>query len=417
MDLSTRELRPFALTWLLALTLLLVAAGGTAGAAAEETAKKAPAEQELKPVKIERLYWMVHPVCWGLHGGGIPEGYLEAAGVTAEDFYYTLEWERRVNEEQKQFMSSMKPNEALIIYPISRSAPMLDLEQHAEKTLGRRCLIINRVVVAEPSVLHGMDDPIRRFLEDEQMEGRDAFWNQAPKAIQDEVRAEIIQACQSTGYNWNPSALKVIMYNRLLAQDIKDMFVERKLSYDPTTLRGVAFGEGFEQCAMTWKALIPGYMGLTYPIENNFELSVSGAPMLFGVTLKEYVTLPNNVRLFLWEKADGRMMALYYRAAVNFADPQLFAHVPIDGLSLEAWGVVKKRWPIDDSPLELEHGEFSYLKVPVFATIRKHLTDESFYLIAKDVSFEQFRDVLVNARISEAEIVEAPPASSAKKQP
>ena len=377
---------------------LLLAANGTIGAAADKAAEK-----DVKPLKIERLYWLIHPVCWGMNGGGIPGGYLEATGLKAEDWHAALNWERRVNEEQKQFISNMKANEALIIYPISRSQPMLDLEQHAEKTLGRRCLILHRPAVAEPKVLHEMDQPIKHFLEDEQMEGRDTFWNQAPKAIQDEVRAEIIQACAANGYDWSPGALKVIIYNRLLAQDIKDMLAERKLSYDPATLRGVAFGEGFEQCAMTWKALLTGYLGLAHPIENDFDLSVSGAPVLFDAKLTEYVKLSDDVRLFLWEKGDGRVMALYYRPAVRFADRQQFAFLETDGLSLEAWGVLKKRWPADDSPLEVEHGEYSYLKVPVFASIRKDGTDGSYYLIASDVSMADFRERLVNARIGDGE--------------
>lgn len=385
---------------LCALTLLVFT--NAASGAPEKTPASPGAD--FPPVKLERLFWLIHPVCWQMNGGTVPSGYLEkSGGLTAENFLYSLEWEKRVNAAQKKFMDEMKPYEALIIYPISRSPPMLDLERHAEQTLGRRCLIMRRESVNEPKVLHGMKQPIRHFLEDEAMEGREQFWHQAPKAIQDEVRAEILQACQTTGYDWNPGALKVILYNRLLAQDIKDMLAERKLIYDPATLRSVAFGEGFEQCAMTWKALIPGYVGLAQPIENNFDLSVSGAPILFDATLKDEVKLPDHVRLFLWEKADGRVMGLFYRATVRFGDRQLFAQVPIDGLPLAAWDVRKQCWPANDSPLEVVQGKHRYLKVPVFASIRKDSSDVSYYLVASGVTLAQFRDVLVKARIGQKE--------------
>ena len=384
----------YALLAAAAMAALLPAVGFTADDQATATAG-----EEVKPVKIERICWLIHPVCWSMHGGGIPAGYLDATGLKAEDFMYSLEWERRVNQEQKRFMDNMKPNEVLIVYPISSCKAMLDLERHAQKTLGRRCLIMRRGPVAAPKVLNEMADPIRHFLEDEEMEGRDAFWNQAPKEIQDELRVEIRHACEATGYDWNPGALKVIIYNRMLAYDIRNMLAERKLIYDPATIKGMAFGEGFEQCAMTWKSLIPDYLGWANPIENDFELSVSGAPVLFDAKVREYVKLSGNVRLFLWEKADGRVMGLYFKAASRFADPQLFAHVRLDGMSLEAWGVIKKRWPADDSPLSVEHGEDTYLKVPVFASLRKDPADGSYYLIARDISFEAFRQRLVEARI------------------
>ena len=73
----------------------------------------------------------------------------EMGGLVSK-MHAALNWERRVNEEQKKFMDNMKPNDVLIVYPISRSQPMLDLEQHAQKTLGRRCLIMRRGCVPAP---------------------------------------------------------------------------------------------------------------------------------------------------------------------------------------------------------------------------------------------------------------------------
>jgi hypothetical protein len=64
----------------------------------------------------------------------------------------------------------------------------------------------------------------------------------------------------------------------MIAYDIQKAFSERGLVYDPANVECVASGEGFEECAMTWKSMVARYLGLAHPIENDYELSVSGAP-------------------------------------------------------------------------------------------------------------------------------------------
>ena len=54
-------------------------------------------------------------------------------------------------------------------------------------------------------------------------------------------------------------------------------------NHQPETVRCTAVGEGFEQCAMIWKGMLPEYLGLATPIENDATLSVTGQlEVVFG---------------------------------------------------------------------------------------------------------------------------------------
>ena len=363
--------------------------------------------QTSESVKIDKIYFLIHPTCWEhqVHAGdedrfrAYMDDYCRTTGRSASDWFITLNWEREVNRKQKELMSRMKPNEAMVIYPIGESPPMLGLIEHAEKCLGRRCVVLMRTGFIEPKVLHDMDEPIRHFLEDEQMEGRDEYMAALPDRWRDDAMAEIRQTCEVIGYGWNPGALKVVVGNRTWADEIADQFTKRGLTYDPATVEAEAFGEGFEQCAMTWKALIPGYLGWTNPIENNFNLSVSGAPFLFDAKLKERIDLGDGVRLFMWERSHGVPMGLYQQPAPGFADQQLHAHVPVEGVFLEAWTLSKQAWPADDSPLATHNGR---LKVPVFTALRKG-NEASYYLIGANMEYKAFRDLLSGATIGAAD--------------
>ena len=355
------------------------------------------------PVKIDKIYFLIHPTCWEhqVHAGDADrfraymDDYRKTRGRSATDWFITLNWERKVNRDQKELMDQLKPNEAMVIYPIGGSPPMLGLIERAEKRLGRRCIVLQRTGFAEPKVLHDMDEPIRHFLEDEQMEGRDEYMAALPDKWRDDAMAEIRQTCQALGYGWNPGALKVVMGNRIWADEIDEEFAKRGLTYDPATVTAEAFGEGFEQCAMTWNALIPGYLGWANPIENDFNLSVSGAHFLFDASLKERIDLGAGVRLFMWERSHGVPMGLYQQPAPRFAGPQLHAHVPVDGVFLEAWNLCRQAWPADDSPLETVDG---CLKVPIFTGLRKG-NEDSYYLMGANLDYDAFRGLLSTARI------------------
>ena len=346
--------------------------------------------------RIDRIYFLIHPVCWGLSDKPDPD-YLETYGVLASEWYAALSLERQVNQKQMEFMEAMGPNEALIIFPIGESKPMLDLIATAERVLGPRCLIPECPITPEPAQLKDMSEPIRHFLDDEEMEGRDAYWDPIPESLRPVVEKEIRDACEALGYDWNPAALKVVGVSRLVAAELTKMFDERGLVIDPETVTAEAFGEGFEQCAMTWKLLLPDYLGWRNPVRNIYDLSVSGQPVLFDAQFKERIDLDNHISLFLWEKWHGLPMALFQRAAERFVDPRHYVNLPVDDGVLEVWEARKPIWPAKDSTLTEENG---MLRVPMKSGSRKYYDCDACYILGASYAYDQFRSMLLNAEIT-----------------
>ena len=154
--------------------LLFIAALLVHGRAVSVCGEEPSSEPSEKPLKIDKLYFLFHPVCWRMHGPKPPEG------VDQENWTACYNRELRVNEEQKKFMSRMQPNEALIMFPISRSKPMLELEEHATKVLGRRAIFVRRSGKDPPRDWAQLANPIERFLADPQLKGKAEFLKGVP---------------------------------------------------------------------------------------------------------------------------------------------------------------------------------------------------------------------------------------------
>ncbi len=359
------------------------------------------AEPNPEPIKINKIHWWIHPYCWSLHGLRAPQGRDQDswnAEIARELWIHTLHLD---------LINKMGPDEALIIYPIGSSRPMMQLEEHAKRVLGDRCFILQRRTAGD-ALFKGIKDPIRRFLDDKSWAERDEWLhnmftdfgrNEEPKGIRQEMEAEVRAACKKIGYDWPGSALEVAYYQRMIAHDIAAVFRERGLVYDPQTVECVASGEGFEECAMTWKSMVARYLGLAHPIENDYELSVSGFSYLRNATFKERIALSNDVRLFLWEGEDDQVIAMFARAQTALGDPQFYAKLPIDGpLNLEVRTFTDLFWE-GKAYTRLPRG---YLYMPVFTATRGAGGDDDgcFYLIGSGESYEKFRDRLASAEIT-----------------
>lgn len=353
-----------------------------------------------KWLKIDKFYFMFHPVCWGMGMRGDQPPPVPA-GASKEDYLACYEWEKVVNQRQKDFISNMKPSEALIMFPISRCQAMLDLEQHATKALGRRCIFVRGCHPDPPAAWAKLSDPIKQFLQGKELEGKEDYLKDIPPKIRNELDAEIREACRVRGYDWGIGGLEVLYTSRMFALDIQNQLRAQRLRYDPLTVKSEAFGEGFEQCAMTWKAMVVPYLGLASPAENIFDLSVGGGRLLVNAKLRERIRLDYDTCLYLWEGQDGRLIGLFARSWCRLKDPQFYAQVTLEGLLCEVWGLGAygtKHWPAKSSCIKVEDG---CLKVPVLNGIRRDATDGAFYVIGKDLAFDEFRRRLVESTISD----------------
>ena len=365
------------------------------------------------PHRIERITWFIHPYCWSMTGDEAPNG------VDAKKWKACLTWERNNHQKYMQMISRMGAKEAVIIYPIGNSEPMQELMAHARFRLGDQCVIIKRTSV-DPEFMNGVQDPIRQFLDDSPLPGR-AEWieamitSQGKHAARDGLAAELDRelrvACRTIGYDWRPESLEVLYYSRLVAYEIENTFRERNITYEPN-LKCVAVGEGFEQCAMTWKGMLPGYLGLSSPIENEARLSVTGQPEVVFGEFKERINLGDEIRLFLWRGAEGESIGLFTRASFCWSDPQQYATVSLKELDLEVSEVrvnqIRGRRANQISTIVLGprfdpspafQPDPDHLRVPIFAGSRRG-GDHAYYIVAPAVDPEVFRENLIDAQVS-----------------
>ena len=390
--------RGLAVVW--ATVMVVLATGNAGGPVWGAEVAKSPQ----KRTTINKIYFMFHPVCWRNYGATPPPQ------ADAKLWAACYERELKINERQKQFISALKPDAALVLFPIGQSPAMRELEEHATSALGPRCVIVRRNGWDPPAAWGKLDNPIGEFLNNPQLAGRAEFVRPVPAGIQTELETELRAAWEEHQRpKWNIGLLEVAYYSRMCAADIQDDFRKRNLDYDPATVRSETFGEGFEQCAMTWKQMLVPYLGFARPAENIFDLSVSGAPFLVNATLVERIAINDDLRLYLWKAEDGRCVGVYVRAWCRMRDPQLFAQVSPEGMQLEARETHNKQlWPAPDAPVLALTEQDGRLRVPVFNGIRRDFhwsaavgtAEEPCYLIARGISMPDFRERLVGAKIA-----------------
>ena len=355
--------------------------------------------------QISRIEWCIHAYCWSLYGPTPPKDSDPAL------WHVRYSREMRIHEERMEAISNMKPDEALVIYPIGNPAPQRQLIEHAKRVLGPRCVVITRKTAGD-EVFAGVKDPIRKFLNDPDWPERDAWIKNMltdfgkrpePPGIAAEMEAEVREACASIGHDWAPTGLEIAYYQRMIAYDIKEAFAAADLAFDPATVECVASGEGFEECSMSWKSMVGHYLGLENPIENDYERSISGEPRLTHATFKERVALSNDVRVFLWTNADGRHVALFARAGARLKDPQHYARFSMSSTKggrtfhLESWSSFKNLFWESDSHTRVPAVTAT---VAVFNATRHSPNDGFFYLVGSGEPFEEFRDRMAAAEIT-----------------
>jgi hypothetical protein len=322
---------------------------------------------------------LIHPVCWDLaltkegkpnlpYLSSVAESQQKPVAQVEREFMELLQWEREVNQQQKRYIDGMGKDEAMIVYPIGRRQAMLELEEHCKQRLGERCVIVRS--------------------ESPQMNRKVDFREILPDAVRLQIADDLMEAIQRNGED-PKFDLEMITYNRIIAYEIEQEFAKRGLRFDPKTVEAVAFGEGFAACAMNWKAMVPYYLGMSNPIENDFLLSVDGPIQLRFATFKERIALDEDVRLFLWTLKDGRPLALFGRARARFSDPQLHVELPFKDDQIRLLRQSGKEELI--AP-----GDDGKMRVPVYAALRR-TGDFPAYIVGQDMTLSEFRQGLVAA--------------------
>ena len=132
---------------------------------------------------------------------------------------------------------------------------------------------------------------------------------------------------------------------------------------------------------MTYKQMLVPYPGLRSPVDNRYDLLVSGAAFLVGMCARPWCRLK---------------------------DPLLHAHAPAQDLGLKVLEIRGKLcWP-ESAASELALEEEGELRLPVYNEIRRDFrwhdvmdtAEDACYLIARNMTCAEFRNLLVIAEIS-----------------
>ena len=76
-------------------------------------------------MKIDRVFFLIHPACWALSNGRPDLAELQRQGTRRASFFAAEHWEQRVIELQKKFIGSLGQCDAMVIYPIGDTPPCL----------------------------------------------------------------------------------------------------------------------------------------------------------------------------------------------------------------------------------------------------------------------------------------------------
>ena len=119
---------------------------------------------------------------------------------------------------------------------------------------------------------------------------------------------------------------------------------------------------------------------------------------IYNIIEKKKLDVVNNTI----EKSHGLPLGMFARCRARLIDPHYEAQVPLHDHHLEVRDHLDCiLWPGEQPAikpaLEVENGS---LKVPVLSGIRK-IQEHHAYIIGNNFDFEQFRELLANARIVE----------------
>ncbi|MEW5979949.1 MAG: hypothetical protein AB1898_29485 [Acidobacteriota bacterium] len=332
---------------------------------------------QAQPQVIKKIYFLIHPLTWVNHSTGKFKTYFE--------------YEKDIEVRWYQAISAIGPDEALVLWPMTKSKRADDLVRYAQTTLGVRCVTIPRSKDWYGCCEEGGKRGIPAKLDRETLAG---------------IGQDLVEAMLARGEKWPVDEMSQAMTARTWVKDIQSAFRERGLRIDAATVQSEAWGESFDGCMGKWSSFLAHYLGLQSPVAMRFELSVPDAPFLLEATFLESIPLHRNVRLFLWKARDDRLVGFYQVGLQSVADRNLYAELEsteLPGLEVQDKSG-NKIWPGENSVL-VERNE-KVLRVAVSRNLARrpgwnYAPGEPVYVFGKGFTLEAFRTFLMQAPIVE----------------
>jgi hypothetical protein len=298
---------------------------------------------------VDRIYFLVHPLCYEPHADE-PEFVAKC-----RDY---IEYEAIIKSRWYERMARMEHGEVLVVC----GGPAEFLDDVANR-LGESAVIVRDTITHEPELWDSL------------------LSNEA----KEELGRDLLAMYWKHEFEWQSNPLGQPVIARGWAERVRKVFKERRFTFDPATVQAEGWGESFEGCVANYTRFLGTYLKLANPIEDMFEMTVPDAGFLLRATLREVIPLTNSLRLYLWEGEDGRLIGWFHKALATIGEPSVFVRLGIGSIKTEIHSRKAIIWPARESVVEWNDG---HLTVPVRG---------AHYVIARDTTFERFRDVLANA--------------------
>jgi hypothetical protein len=321
------------------------------------------------PQTIRKICFLIHPLLYVDHSDDQLKGYYE--------------YEKALEARWRKAIAKMGPDEALILWPITKSTRVDELVQYAKTTLG-----VRRIMMPRSKDWYGGGK-----LDQQQLAG---------------IGQDLVDAMLARGETWPVDEMSQALTSWTYAKNIQTAFREQGLSFEPATVQSEAWGESFDGCVGKWSSFLARYLGFGNPVEVKFELSIPDARFLLDIEFLESIPLQKNVRLYLWRIRDGRLAGFYLAGLQRVADRTLYVALASSAIDLSRLEVQEKSggkiWSGENNVL-VQQNEGS-LRVAVSRDLArrpgwKFCPGEPVYIFGKSINLETFRKTLIGASITE----------------
>jgi hypothetical protein len=253
----------------------------------------------------------------------------------------------------------------------------------------------------------------RFFLLDVPMMTDEGFWDIAVGDLGRKYIGELKSAYLGQRHGWNLEELDTAVHSLTAAHEMGNLMKERKISYDPGSVTGEAWGAAFEGCVMKYIGNLNRILGLANPIEVNYDMGVPDAGFILKVERWERYKVDGPLRFFIFEVENG-LMAFYYATDEGMDYPARVVDVPLDPTSTRVIGKLGSRmWPgrPRGRPPKMELGYFEpaqklveerdgRLRIPVNGGLVYRRAKAPAYILPEEgTTWAEFRDILLQGEM------------------
>lgn len=318
---------------------------------------------------LRKIYLSVHALNW-----------LE---ITPDDpRRQTKEWEQwpgrckichryefPLQQKYQKLIRGAKENEGIFFLPsgMKGDIPLIEL---ARKQFGPRCVVCGLVYELDYNRQTLGSDFVKALEEDKQ------------------------KAIKNRGHNLTEREFIAWELSKAWAIYLKKQLELQGYTYDPATVKFVAFGEDWCGCAATFPIHMSSALGLAKPIERRFDLiNPDCSPVLLkAIPVEQNLPMPEHIRLFIFKTENSRYVAQYWEGMHSIIDMPHVVEVDFPPNSVEKINAYGER---------IDHKQYGRMVMGVGCGC--HTPHHPTWIMTRQncLAIKDLRDALLAGKVSE----------------